>query len=244
MPVFRLSPSILAFGLCLASASLVSAHQVPSMTMEADFAVNRGFTLRINLDPRLFLSDEPTTLPPVPASWYREQTEAERTKTHEDALAYLGKNLTLQFGGETLPLPPLKIEVIDGADNTPFKPETAEVHLLASGRSVIPGSGGEFRVSLGREANVSLILLSRVEGQKDPVPRVVFPGETSQAFPLVGVKSLDDLVARFTESAKSESPPFSPWIMRGVILLALMVVWMLFLKKPASRAPERRRNRR
>eukprot|EP01031_Cornospumella_fuschlensis_P020674 gene20674-25346_t len=114
MPVRSLSLLLL----CLACAGIVSAHQVPSMTVEADFAIARGFVLKINFDPRLFLSEQPTSLPPVPASWYQDQSEAERAKTHEDALAYLRKNLELQFGAETMALPELKLEPIDGADNT------------------------------------------------------------------------------------------------------------------------------
>ncbi|MDZ4290161.1 MAG: hypothetical protein U0984_19500 [Prosthecobacter sp.] len=214
------------------------------MTVETDFAINRGFTLKVNFDPRLFLSNQPTALPPVPGSWYREQSETERATTHENALAYLRKNLELRFGDEPMPLPQLKLEAIDGSDNTPLKPETAEVHLLATGRSVIPGSGSDFRLSLGRDANVSLILLSRIEGGKDASPRVVFPGETSQAFSLFGVKSLDEIVSRFSASGKSEPAPYSPWMMRAVIVVTLIVIWLLFMRKRASQAlPDRRRRR-
>ena len=231
-----------------AAAGQLWAHQVPSMTMEADFATNRGFSVKINFDPRLFLSEQPTSLPPVPGSWYREQTEAERAKTHADALAYLKKNVELVFGSETMPLPAMKLEAIDGATNEPFTDATEEVHLLASGRSVIPGSAQEFSVRLGRGANVSLILLNRVEGQKEAVPRVVFANETSQAFPLTGVRSLDEMVGSYSGSSGSgaKGDATSPWMMRGVLVLALLVIWLLFLRKRAAPAvlAERRRRRR
>ena len=60
--------------LALAMPGAAWAHVVPNMTVEADFAADGVYTLSINVDPRTFLAADPTTLPPVPGSWYREQT--------------------------------------------------------------------------------------------------------------------------------------------------------------------------
>src|SRR5687768_5946868 len=89
---------------CLALSAVARAHQVPNMTIEAEFAADGGFTLRINLDPRVFLSDQPTTLPPVPALWYQEQTPAQLEETRQMAKAYLDANVIIQFGAQAVPL--------------------------------------------------------------------------------------------------------------------------------------------
>ena len=57
------------------------AHQVPSLTVEALFSADRSYTLRINVDPRLFISDQPSSLPPVPIEWYRDQKPEELAAT-------------------------------------------------------------------------------------------------------------------------------------------------------------------
>ncbi|HYF34997.1 MAG TPA: hypothetical protein VD994_06865 [Prosthecobacter sp.] len=232
MPPFR--HVCLALLLSWAGASL--AHDVPNMTVEADFARNRAFTLKINFDPRLFLSDQPTTLPPVPASWYQDQSDTERAKTHEDALAYLRKNLKLRFGEETPPLPKLDILAINGADSKPLTDETTEVHLLATGRGIIPGSAKAFSLRLGRAANAAIILVTRVEGQ-DATLAVTFPGETSQEFPLTGVRSLDEVLGAAGGSAHPPRSTAYPWMLRGGILLLLLITWLIFRRKWKSRQP-------
>ena len=63
-----------AFLALLEVAGVAHAHVVPNMTVEAEFNSAGGYTLRINVDPRTFLAADPTSLPPVPASWYLEQT--------------------------------------------------------------------------------------------------------------------------------------------------------------------------
>ena len=77
----------------LAFATVAGAHVVPSMTVEAEFQSDGGYALRINVDPRTFLAPDPTTLPPVPASWYREQTPEQIAATHERAQYYLAEAL-------------------------------------------------------------------------------------------------------------------------------------------------------
>jgi hypothetical protein len=228
-----------AFAFCTAGAAF--AHQVPSITLEADFARNRSFTLRINLDPRLVLSDEPTTLAPVPGAWYLERSPAEVAKIHEDCTAYLKKNVELVFGAEITPLPSLQVIPIDGAENTPLTPETPELHLLATGRGILPGSAKDFALRLGRESNSSVILLNKVEGREEPSLRVVFPGETSQTFELAGVRTLDEMLGQSAAPAPAASDAVLPWIIRGVVALLLLVTWLIFRNQ--WRAPLLRRHR-
>jgi hypothetical protein len=226
MPRRFLSAFIIFASLSL-GAPIAPAHQVPNMTVEADFARNRSFELRINLDPRVVLSDQPTSLPPVPANWFFGLTETERTQMLEDVRGYLRKNVELVFGQETLSLPSLEITAIDGADNMPLRQETMEVHLLAAGKGIIPGSAAPFSVRVGKDANVSMILLNRMEGQGEPALRVIFPGETSQEFALTGVRPLDEMVGGGSKKGV-EAFPFAQLFMQGAILVALIVTWLVF----------------
>jgi alpha-mannosidase len=67
----------------------LEAHQIPSLSVEALFSKDRTYLVRINVDPRLFLSAQPSSLPPVPVEWFRDQSDAEKKKTFETAEAYL-----------------------------------------------------------------------------------------------------------------------------------------------------------
>lgn len=162
----------------------VQAHVVPSMTVEADFAREGAYTMRINVDPRTFLATDPTTLPPVPASWYREQTPEQVAATHEKAQQYLRGAVGLIFNGEKTPLPACQIQAMDGADNTPLTPDTQEVHLLATVEGQLPGGTTTFQVDFAKDANTSMILLLSRQGRAEPRPQVVFPGEVSRPFQL------------------------------------------------------------
>ncbi len=177
----RLSASLIALVLSTAAAR---AHVVPNMTIEADFAKDRSYTLRINLDPRVFLSDQPTSLPPVSADWYLSQTEAQKAETYAKATAYLEANLGLSFDGQTAPLPSCEFVALDGATYEAVKPETEETHLLATAKALVPEKAGGFSLAFGREANVSLILINGEEGIEERKPQVIFPGETSRPFKL------------------------------------------------------------
>lgn len=170
------APVVLALG-CVAEA-----HVVPNMTIEAGFDSDGGFTLRINVDPRTFLAADPTTLPPVPGSWYREQTPGQTAATHEKAREYLSRALGLVFDGRKIPLPACEIQAIDGADNTPLKPDTQEVHLLATAHSSAPPGSGSFQIDFSKDANTTLILLQGRKGAPDVRTQVVFPGEVSRPF--------------------------------------------------------------
>jgi len=166
----------------LALGCIAEAHVVPNMTIEAGFDSDGGFTLRINVDPRTFLAADPTSLPPVPGSWYREQTPEQTAATHEKARKYLSRALGLVFDGRKTPLPTCEIQAIDGADNTPLKPDTQEVHLLATMRSSPPHGSRSFQIDFAKDANTTLILLQGRKGSPDVRTQVVFPGETSRPF--------------------------------------------------------------
>lgn len=186
-------------GVAGCAIGLAQAHVVPNMTVEADFAPGGGYTLRINVDPRTFLASDPTTLPPVPGSWYREQTPAQVAATHEKAQQYLRGAVSLIFNDEKKPLPACQIQAMDGADNTPLKPETEEVHLLATMEGRLPEGANTFRVDFAKNANTSMILLLSQQGRAEPRPQVVFPGEVSRPFELK--------IAAPATSAKPVPPP-------------------------------------
>ncbi len=163
---------------------MLQAHVVPNMTVEAEFGSAGAYTLRINVDPRTFLAADPTSLPPVPASWYLEQTPEQVAATHEKAQQYLASSLGLLFDGKKTILPVCKIKAMDGADNTPLKADTQEVHLLGTAHGQLPVNSATFQVEFAKDANTSLILLHSQAGKTDLRPRVVFPGETSPPFQL------------------------------------------------------------
>lgn len=172
------------FTAALVVASAAHVHVVPDMTIEANFSATGGYSLRINVDPRTFLAADPTSLPPVPGSWYRDQTPGQVAATHEKAQQYLINSLGVLFNGQKIPLPPCEIQAMDGADNTPLKAETQEVHLLATTKGLLPADATTFQIDFAKDANTSLILLHTQAGNTEIRPQVVFPGETSRPFQL------------------------------------------------------------
>ncbi len=181
---FRRRVTRAVFPAFLAVAGVVHAHVVPNMTVEAEFNSAGGYTLRINVDPRTFLAADPTSLPPVPASWYQEQTPEQVASTHEKAQQYLASSLGVLFDGKKTTLPSCKIRAMDGADNTPLKGDTQEVHLLATASGQLPAAAATFQIDFAKDANTSLILLQTQSGKTELRPQVVFPGETSRPFEL------------------------------------------------------------
>lgn len=164
--------------------TVVHAHVVPNMTIEADFNATGGYSLRVNVDPRTFLAADPTSLPPVPGSWYREQTPEQVAATHATAQQYLAHALGVLFDGQKIALPACAIQAMDGADNTPLNADTQEVHLLATASGQLPATATTFQIDFAKDANTSLILLPKLAGNAGPRPQVVFPGETSRPFQL------------------------------------------------------------
>ena len=174
--------------LCLILAAMLPAltavgHTVPTLVLESEFTSGRQCTLSVNVDPRLFLSEQPTSLPPVAASWFLEQDETSKKKTAEQASGYLINSLHLTVG-ETDLKPEWKITAIDSANATPLATTSAEVHLLAQWTGPIPAVPGDFKAALDQKCAVSLIVLNGTEGHKDRRPQVIFPGETSRGYAL------------------------------------------------------------
>jgi len=166
----------------IALAGLLHAHNVPSMTIESRFTADGNFELTINFDPRAFLATDPRSLPPVTGAWFSDQSPEQAAATLEQAGDYLRQSVGLIFNGRPIPLPKLTLQPIDGADNTPLKPDTQELHLLAKCAQPIPEGATEFQVSFAKNAAIDLILLNALENAAERKPQVLFPGETSRTF--------------------------------------------------------------
>jgi hypothetical protein len=192
--------------LVAATPLCLQAHQVPNITAEAMFASSGEYTLRISLDPRVFLSDQPTTLPPVPAEWFTSQTPQEVAENWDRAQTYLDENFGLEFGDAVAELPEAAFRAMDGATNEPLSDATAEVHILATLKGAVPATGvGEaigFKLAFGEKANTSLILLNSVDDTPERRPQVLFPGETSRVFEIPSPPSPEPVLA--------PPPPSSP----------------------------------
>ncbi|GEP45971.1 hypothetical protein [Brevifollis gellanilyticus] len=175
------------------------AHQVPNMTVEATFEPEGKFEMKVNLDPRVFLSTNPTSLPPVSADWYLNQTEDQVQKTYAQAAEHLKKHLEVKFGGQAQALPEVSWQAMDGATNKPLTRETAEAHLLGTLRGTVPAGKGDFALGFAKEAVVSLILLLKTPEMPEPKVQVLFPGESSRA-----------IAVPTAAAAPVEAPPPSP----------------------------------
>lgn len=160
---------------------MARAHQVPNMTIEATFDAMGSYELKVNLDPRVFLSSIPTSLPPVAADWYLTQSPEQVKATFGQAEEHLQKHVEVSFSGKAQPLRGMTFVAMDGATNQAVTPETAETHLLGTMRAEVPVGAGDFVLSFAREAQVSLILLLKTPEMAEPKVQVLFPGETSRA---------------------------------------------------------------
>ncbi|MCE9518541.1 MAG: hypothetical protein K8R87_03085 [Verrucomicrobia bacterium] len=210
------------FSVCLMGPVLF-AHTVPTITVEAEFSAGREITLRVNLDPRLFLSEQPTSLPPVPATWWFEQNEAARASSLAAAQAYLEKNILFQAGdfriggGWT-------VVAIDSSSTFPIGPNSAEVHFLAEHRGSLPDDAGDFKVTLDQRAAVGLILLNSTEGKAERHPQAIFPGESSRGF------KLPEMIKADAKSAStvvySPAPAGSGHFAADHLLVALVLAWL------------------
>jgi len=172
------------------SSSHGLAHAIPSLTVEAVFKADRSYELKVNVDPRLFLSNKPTTLPPVESAWYRDQTPDQLKATEKKSTEYLASALSVLFSGQSTALPPITYQPMDGATNLPITAESKEVHLLATMQGQLPASAVDFALGVGAEANTSVILINSLDGKEERRPQVLFPGETSRPFQLPGSASL------------------------------------------------------
>lgn len=227
--IFRSLVLRTAAPLMLVVIGAAEAHVVPNMTIEASFAPDGAYTLRINVDPRTFLAADPTTLPPVPGSWYQEQTPAQIAATQEKARVYLSKALGLVFDGQKAPLPACEIQAIDGADNTPLMPDTEEIHLLATVNGSPPSGAGSFQIDFSKDANTTLILLQGRKGSPELRPQVVFPGETSRPF-VFRVVEKEPAVTATSQPLVSKAGRVWVGIIFGITAIFLIQGWRLLNK--------------
>ena len=158
---------------------ILQAHTVPSLGLEVEVISNKHCRLLVDMDPRLFLSKNPTSLPPVGADWFRALTEDEVKKAQADASAFLSSMVSITIGGKVSL--EWKYTATDGATNKPLSAEATEVHFLAEG--LIPAGAGpqSFQVSLHNDCAVALTMIAAVDGAPEKRPQVLFPGETSRA---------------------------------------------------------------
>jgi hypothetical protein len=183
------------FLLCFALLVLgqkAGAHQVPSMVIEAEFSPERHVTLLVNLDPRLFLTDQPTAMPPIPASWWFQQSAAEQAETLKKTAAYVDVQLQFRLGGSDLK-GAWKVQPVDSAAVTPLTPSSAEVHLLAEYRGPLPEVPGDFKMKVSPTCAVPTLLMNAMAGVEQRQPQAVFPGESSRGFalPPLGVNATE-----------------------------------------------------
>ena len=165
------------------TAVRIQAHPIPTLVVEAIFHPDRTCELKVNLDPRLFLHEVPSTLPPVPGSWWWDQSESDRAANQDRARQYLASTLQFAFG-TSIPQPTWTVQAIDSTLTTELTPTSAEVHLLSTCRVNPTADAGEFKLTLSRSAVVPVILLNSELGNAKITPQSVYPGETSRAFPL------------------------------------------------------------
>lgn len=206
-------------------ASTAHAHTVPSLTLEAQFESDGRYLIKANVDPRLFLAAVPSNVPPVPASWYFDQSLAQRQDTEAKASAYLHQTVQLHFGGRSIDLPAMTWTAMDGAANEALKPDSAETHLLAE----IPGlsPAADLRVHLPPAANTSVILLTRIGSTAEQRPIVLFPGEAS---PVITVPVPPATTA--VRPARLESGKLLMLLGMTVLALAAILRWRKMKASP------------
>ena len=225
----RFNPALLLCGLLLlVGGGRLLAHAVPSLTVEALFKSDRSYELKVSIDARLFLSDKPTTLPPVEASWYRNQTPEQLAETEKRSTEYLEKALSLAFSGQAEPLPEDNYQAMDGATGQPLSAESKEVHLLATMRATMPAPAKEFTLSVGKDANTSVILILSKDGEAERRPQVLFPGETSRPFALPGESDDEPVVTTVEIQEVSRAGPLIAVLTVGGVAFLLVLVSKLF----------------
>jgi hypothetical protein len=202
----------------------LQAHAVPSTEIVASFKKDRSYTLTINLDPRSFLAPDPTTLPPVPGSWYRDQSKEQIAATHAKARDYLAQVVSLIFSTTKAEQPAADLVAIDGNDNTPFKAETEEIHLLATLRGTLPAAASDFQIAYAKTATTSLILLIEHEGETERRPQVIFPGETSRAIKLAAE------ALPLPPPALPKSNDFLLMSILSITVILLIIGWRLLIR--------------
>lgn len=156
------------------------AHQIPSIQLELDLTSNGEHTLRLNIDPRLVISSAPSSVPPIGASWYREQTPEELKQTHQQTIDYIARTFHFDYSGRPVAFQ-WSIQPMDGATNEALTEESAEVHLLAVATRVPEAAESALKVSLAAHAQAALTIITLVDGSASNRAQVLFPGEISKS---------------------------------------------------------------
>lgn len=209
------------------------AHPIPTLVVETVFEQNGNYELKVNLDPRLFLNPVPSSLPPVPGTWWVEQDASAQAKNKKEAVDYLGRTVQFLQSSSSTPLSlNWEILAVDSVLITPLTATSAEVHLLASHRGKLVASGGDFKVALDKSSAVPAIVVNRVAPAGKPEPQSVYPGESSRTFPLPIATTqappepkIDSSThGHGTEARQGESAQSLNWRVAAVVALAFALV--------------------
>ncbi len=220
---------------CLIVGSAAHAHQVPNMTVEADFAPDGGFEIKVNIDPRVFLSDNPTSLPPVPASWFLDQSEDQRRDTFRRATSHVGRMLKFQLGKEALKEPAIDWQAMDGATSLAVTVDTAETHLLGTLRGAVPEGADRFTLQYAREGQVSLILLTTTPGMTEPKVQVLFAGESSRPVAIPAGRPKTEQKAQNSPPPAAEQDQSAISAAAGALVALLAVITVARLRRLRTR---------
>lgn len=192
----------------LGSGSLLRAHQIPALGLEVEINEGEPHVLRLNIDPRLILSNAPATLPPVDVSWYRDQTPEQLSETHAKAAAYVIRTVKFLYGPGTASPIEWNVQPMDGASNQPLSGTSTEVHLLAEARYSPPPSSTSLTVGLAGDSAAALTILTVVDGKPGRRPQVLFPGETGKPIPWTKKEAPPQLVSTPVPSSPESAPSF------------------------------------
>jgi len=157
----------------------VYGHQIPSIQLEIDITSNGAHVLRLNIDPRLVISNTPASMPPVGVDWYREQTPEQVVETGSKTIAYIRKTLRFDYGSRASALD-WEVQPMDGVSNQPLSDSTTEVHLLAVASHFPSATEASLAVSLAADAAAALTIITLIDGAASQRAQVLFPGESSK----------------------------------------------------------------
>ena len=161
----------------------VHAHAVPTLVVDAEFSAEGRYQVRVNLDPRVFLSSQPTSLPPFPTSWWFEKNEDVLKKTRQQVIEYLNTQLILHFGDTAL-TQQWSIAAVEGLSSQPLKQSGLETHLEARSEGAIPSTAKNFQLEVKKTCSIAVVLLNGLAGEKEKRPQALYPGENSRRFVL------------------------------------------------------------
>jgi hypothetical protein len=106
-------------------------------------------------------------------------TAQEVEQAHQKAAAFINRTVTLRLG-QSAAAPGWTFIPVDGANNKPLAPDSAEIHLVADAKVAVPADAASLEIMLDRSSAAALTLLGTVYGKAERRPQVLFPGETSR----------------------------------------------------------------